>query len=458
MTPADAAALRPVFAQAPVTAPGWVAMFAGFALGSLLVALVAAAVYRWYVREAVPRGLTTMLGVGSVAVVLNTGALFGQLIGGIPGTADPFATRTVVQNVLSLAVAAAAAPVGRRIGDRLFVNVAAVAGAERVEGDVSRYVRTLGRVRAVRLPDEIDDMEGHDPVDDATKERLAGTTLVFPRRLSDPEFRDRFVTRLKEEYGVSHVDVEFEDGDVSYLAVGMRVAGIGPTLGPGTCAVAVRADPPNGVSPGDVVQVWAAPEPAEPAEQTESASQQPTTSNSPVGPAEAEPEAASTPESPTEHEPESTPEHEPEASPEATRVATAEVRASAGDVVTLAVDEADAPALNADREFRLLTLPAEPRADREFASLLRAADETMAVVTLQSGSALAGAAVSEVPGAVIAVKPADGTVEAIPPRKRMLGAGETLYVVARPESLREVERLAGAGNTDGGTESPESGQ
>lgn len=361
------------------------ARVAGFAALSLLVATVGSLAYRWYVSEPIPRGLATLLGVAAVAFYLNTTGLFGDVVGGTAAT-DPFATRTVVVNVVSLLAASLAAPVGRRLGNRAITDVVAVSGAERVEGEVGRLVGTLGRVTPVELPDEVEDIGGYDPVPPATRERFAGATLLFPRR-SDRPLRDLLVVRLKEEYGVSHVDVELDGAEVVRLAVGARVAGLGPTLAPGTCAVAIRADPPNGASPGEAVQVWTdAPDPE--------------------------------------------------------RVVTAELRATAGDVVTLAVDEADARALDADRRYRLLTLPADPRADREFVSLLRGSDETMGVLAVGEGSDLAGTSVGTVTGTVVAVRPSSGPVETIPSRSHVLQGGETLYVVARPEALRELDRRA----------------
>ncbi|MFB6157857.1 MAG: TrkA C-terminal domain-containing protein [Haloferacaceae archaeon] len=175
---------------------------------------------------------------------------------------------------------------------------------------------------------------------------------------------------------------------MTYLAVGSRVAGLGPTLAPGTVACTVRADPGIGASPGDVVQVWR-----------------------------------------TDPEPE--------------RVVTAELRATGGDAATLAVDAVEASALDGTTTYGLLTLPAEPRAEREFPAALRAADETMGVATVAAGSPLDGATVDDVGGTLVAVGPPDGPVEAIPRRDRPLAAGDTLYVVARPEELRRVEARAG---------------
>jgi hypothetical protein len=231
-------------------------------------------------------------------------------------------------------------------------------------------------------------MEGYDPVAGDVKESLAGKTLLFPRRLSVAELRQRLVTRLADDYGVGHVDLDLDaDGTVSYLAVGSRAAGLGPTLPAGAVAVAVRADPPPTAGVGDVVQVW-------------------------------------------------------RTTPEPKRVATGELRATEGDTATLVVDEADAESLRSDEQYRLLTLPAEPQADREFAGLLRAADETMGVVTIGEGSGLVGSTVGDLAVSVAAVRPAGGTVEAIPGRNRTVVAGDTLYVIARPDLLRKLEGQA----------------
>ena len=263
----------------------------------------------------------------------------------------------------------------------------AVAGARELDVEVSRIVRSVGRITDVTLPedaDDIADMEGYDPVAPATKAALAGKTLIFPRRLTVAELEERLVTRLQDDYDVGHVDVELAaDGTVAYLALGSRVTGIGPTLAPGTVAVAVRADPANAASPGDRVQVWRTGESAE-------------------------------------------------------RLLTAELRAHVDDVATLAVAEEEAVRLEADETYRLVTLPAEPQAEREFASLLRAADETMYVVRVAEGSDLVGAAVEGLDATVVAVEGADGSVDDLPD-DRTLAVGDAVYVVSRPETYRRLD-------------------
>jgi hypothetical protein len=353
-------------------------------------------VHRWYADRPVPEGLSILVGLSGVALSLNTDFALAEVIGGETGA---LTLNAAVFNVTVFLVAGAVAAAGGRAGDRLGAGVFALTGAERLEGEVSKVVQAVGRVVTVEVPEEVADMEGFEPVPPETKAEFAGATLVFPRRLTVDELRKRLTERLKTDYGVGHVDVELDEtGAVSYLAVGSRESGLGPSLPPGTAAVPVRADPPNAARAGDVVQVF-----------------------DPTG----------------------------DGAPE--RVTTAEVRGSADDTVTLAVDDAEAEALDDTTRYRLVTLPTTPRADREFASLLRAAEETMGVATVTEGSPLVGVALGGLSPAIAAVRPAEGTVEAIPSRDRALVVGDTLYAVARPALLR---RLEAAARGDAGAEPP----
>lgn len=369
-------------------------------------------VHRWYAADRVPEGLAVLVGLSGVAVSLNTTIALGEVIGGDLGA---IGLRAALVNGGTFVAAALAASAGARAGDHLGSSVLTVSGARAVEGDVSAIVRSVGRVIAVDLPEDvgdIGDIDGYDPVDPDVKATLAGKTLVFPRRLTVDELHERFVTRLKTDYGVGYVDVEFtEAGEVAYLALGRREAGLGPTLPPGTAALAVRADPAPAVSPGDVVQVWA--------------------TDGPAGGSAGGSTDGSTDGSESESE-----------IPGPERVTTGEVRGTSGDVVTLAVDAAETGRLDPDASYRLVTLPVEARADREFASVLRASEETMGVVTVAEGSTLAGVPVGGLDVAVIAVRGAADGVETIPSRSRILAAGETVYVVARPETLRRLEDAA----------------
>lgn len=376
--------------QAPVAVPAvdaslvtTLARLLAFAVGAALVGGVAALAYRWYTKFRLPVWLSILLGLSLVSLYLNTVGVFSELLDGETGI---FSVRLVVFNVLSLGMGAAAAPLGRLVGDRIATDVFAVAGAKELDVEVSRLVRSVGRITDVTLPEETDDIgdiEGYDPVAAATKEALAGKVLIFPRRLSRADLEARLVTRLQDDYGIGHVDVELAaDGTVEYLALGSRATGIGPTLAPGTVAVAVRADPANAASPGDRVQVWHTDPPE--------------------------------------------------------RLLTAELRAHVDDVATLAVNEEEATRLSATETYRLVTLPAEAQADREFASLLRAAEETMYAVTVAEGSDLVGTTVASIDATVVAVEDEDGTVDTLP-YDRTLAAGDEVFVVCRAEAHRRLD-------------------
>ncbi|KTG09564.1 hypothetical protein AUR64_15645 [Haloprofundus marisrubri] len=360
----------------------------GLAFAAAVVAAVGAFAYRWYFRERPPRGLTVLLGLSAVVLYLNTAKLSDIALGN--GGDELFVVGNVLFNLGALAAATVAAPVGAQVGDTLARNTSAFSGVREIEGEVSRVVRSVGRVISVTLPDEIDDMAEYDPVADATKEALAGKTLLFPRRLTVAELRERLVARLREDYGVGHVDLDLtDDGEVEYLALGSRLAGIGPTLAPGGVAVAVRADPSLDASPGDTVQVWRTDD---------------------EGPA---------------------------------RVLTGELRATTDDTATLAVDEAEVDRLDGAQSYRLVTLPVDPGVDRQFAALLRTADETMGVISVAETDSGTHATVGDLATTVVAIRPADGLVEAIPPRSRELSTGDALYVIARPDELRRLERTVG---------------
>lgn len=362
--------------------PGWLVDSAlrlgGLAFLAAAVAAVVAVIFRWYTRERMSTGVGMLLGLAAVALYLNLETALGEVIAGEMAL---FAPVTVAFNLAALAVGLAATPVGVRVGNRFAADLGTVAGVDELDERMGDFVKTVGRIRTVTIPDEISDIEGYDPVSEAVKERLVGKTLAFSRGAGPIE--DRLVTRLKDENGVGYVDAEFDGEELRYLALGARQTGLGPTLGSGTAAVAVTADPPADASPGDAVQVWNGGEHPE-------------------------------------------------------RVATAELRAVNGETVTLALDAAEAERV-AGGSYRLVTLPREQRPERAFASLLRTAEETMGTVTVGEGSALDGVNIGAVDATVAALRPASGSVVPIPSRRRTLTAGDTLYVVAKPQTLRQLE-------------------
>lgn len=395
-----------------------------------LLAAVAAAVYRWYAGAKVPEGLAVLIGVSLVALGLNTTAV---LEGAISGRSVSPALAAV--NVATFLAAALSAAAGAGGGDRL-----GTALSDDVP-DATAIVRAVGRQITVTLPEEVHDMDAHDPVPPETKAELAGKSLSFPRRLTVEELRSRLVARLKADYGVGYVDVDLsEEGTVEYLAVGGRISGIGPTLPPGSTAVAVRADPPADASPGDVVQLWTTGDGSGSLPSEAPADADAGGGAGSAGGSRGDPSSAPGSDGRSDAEGGSAPE----------RVTTAEVRGVAGETVTLAVD-ADEAAEIAGGQYRLVTLPAGGRDDREFAGLLRAAEETMVAVAVAEGSDLVGVSVGALAPTIVAIEGHEARVEVLPERSRTVGAGERLYALDRPDVLRRLEAAAAA---DGDADPP----
>ncbi|TMT87888.1 potassium transporter TrkA [Haloterrigena sp. H1] len=356
---------------------GFVLLAAGAAAGT-------AVTYRWYSGDGIPDGVAILVGVTVVALWLNTQTALQQAIIGNTGLTEP---GTAVYTVTVFVASAIAADGGRRLGDYLARDVFMMA-TPRTFTEVSQLVRSAGRVVTVELPDEIADIDGYDPVDESVKDDLAGETLLFPRRLTVEGLRDRLAARLERDFGVGHVDVDLTaEGTIEYLAVGSRPAGIGPTLAPGTVAVALEADPAADASPGDAVQIWTRDEGGT-----------------------------------------------------ARLVAGGELRAAVDDVATVAVDAADARDLEPNRAYRLTTLPGSPGAERELVSLLRAADETVTAIAIAPDDPLTGHPVGALPLLVVALERAgdDEKHLPLPADDVQLAAGDVAYVLGRPAALRRV--------------------
>lgn len=365
-------------------------------LGLSLLAAAATAIvaffYRTRVRELFPEGATVIVGLGVVAIYLNTRLIFIQFVG---EGGDPLTTAEAMLNVGVFVGAGIASYGGRYAGEM-------VAKSERFtwsqfQPDLSPLVRAAGRLITVKLPDEIDDIEGYDPVEEKTKTALAGRRIDFPRGLTLDELQAQLAARLKDDFDVGYVDVDLTaDGTIEYLAVGQRVAGLGPTLPPKAGAVALRADPPFSATPGDTVQVWRVDSDGE------------------------------------------------------KRLGTGELRASVDRVVTVAMDETAVNRTDPTVEHRLMTLSVDAQPDREYAAMLRRGDETMSVIEITGESPLVGSAIGSIDVTIIAVRAPGGEVETIPKRGRQILAGDTLFAIGRPEALRKLEGMRGAAATDPG--------
>ena len=370
----------------PLTTTSQVVTGAAQVVGLAVLAATTAAVvtvgYRWVTREQIPAGLALLAGLAGVAVYVSATPTLGEVIGG-----ETSALRAALYNIVAFAVSAGGAVGGHRFGDGFARDVLFVDPVSEDDGNVSELLETVGRVTVVDLPERIEDVVGYDAVPEETKEALAGERFVFPQRLTRAELDERLRARVRADYGVGTVDLELApDGTVEHIAVGSKAAGIGPTLPPATNAVAIRADPAFDASTGDIVQVW---------------------------------EAESM-----------------------RRVLTGELRGVAGDVVTVAINSADTPKVDPTREYRLVTLPVEDRPAREFASLLRAAEESFASITVEAGSPLHGMPVGALQPTIVTVRPEDREPVALPLGEYVLSPGELVFAIGTPTLLRKLDRAA----------------
>lgn len=355
----------------------------GLALVSAGVAAASAFLFRWRTGNQLPDGAALLLGLGSVAVYLNGRLALVQFLGGGEELLDPL---VVGVNLVILVASGITALAGWQLGDSY--------GRSRrlkhsLNPRISPFVRATGRFIVLELPEEVNDIDGYDPVAPATKTDIAVKSYTFSRGLTIEELQTTLTTKLQKEFGVAQIDVELTlDGDVTYLAVGGREAGIGPTLPPSAMATAIRADPALTASPGDTVQIYTGEK----------------------------------------------------------RVGTAELRAAAGTTATVSARRGIIESLDPETQYRLMTLPVDERADRLFASMLRQADETMSPFTVTEGATLDGQSIGTLGLTVVAVERPDGTVETIPEHGQTIAAGERLFVIGDPGQLRRVE--AAASGTD----------
>ena len=359
---------------------GGLSVLAGF------VTALAAFVFRAKLRVSLPEGAALILGLGAVAIYLNTRLIFVQFVG---DTGDPLEASEAFLNVAVFVAAGIACYGGRYAGDR--AGTSDRFNWTTFQPDLSPLVRATGRSVTVTLPADVADIDGYDDVPAETKAKLAGKTMDFPRGITIAALESQLTSRLKDEHDIGYVDVDIDvDGTISYLAVGKRAAGIGPTVPPEYVAIAVRADPPFSASPGDTVQLWRT-------------------------------DAVDDPE----------------------RVGTGELRATVGDVATLILNESTAATVDPAGSYRLMTLAPESHPDREFATMLRRDEKTMSIIECTASSPYVGQSIRALEVAVIAIQAGDGSLESIPTDDRTIRAGDRLYTIGQPDTLRKIESTAG---------------
>ncbi|MFC6769434.1 TrkA C-terminal domain-containing protein [Natrinema soli] len=354
----------------------------GFALIAGIVATTVAFGYRAASTRGAPIGVGAFAGLAVVAGWLNAAGLEQATI--IDET--PLVHHATATYVLcAVVVSAVAAEIGRRIGDGIARDVFDIDRLT-ATGEIASLVRSARLSIAIQLPERIDDAAGYPPVDPSVKRDLTGRTVLFPQISDDSALRSRLATRLERDYGLGHVSITIgADGTIERLAVGGTRSRIGASLPTGTVAMAIRADPTPTASVGDPIEVWTA-------------------------------------------------------EGDSNRLAaTGTVRATAGDLATIAVDAdaADRFAFDPGSSYRLTTRSEPPNDGDALCAVLRSADETVRSITVEDGGTLDNVFVGWLSGIVLVVV-RDGEVIPFPADNETLRDGDELSVLGTTSELASL--------------------
>lgn len=361
----------------------------GMGLLAAAVGALAAAGYRWASTRSPPAGSTIIVGLAAVAAYLTIAALgAGELLEGVPLEGRASAGYLLTTMLVSGGTATA----GSRLGDRIACQLLDLPRIDAC-GDAAATVRAARLAVDVELPESIETAAGHSPVEPSLEDALAGATVRLPHGPSTAARRDRLERHIERDYGIGHAAVTMaDDGTVDRVSVGRRSSGLGSLLPPGTVAVAIRADPSPDATLGDPVEIW---------------------------------------------------------STDGRRrlVATGTVRTTNGTSATVVVDADVAGDLDDDERYRLLTRPDDPTDGYEFASTLRAAEETVTTVHVDADSPMVGEFVGWLPGRVLVVD-RDDDLHPLPPDNETLEAGDDVWVVAPSAELTAIDPAVDDGVSD----------
>lgn len=368
----------------------------GIEIAALMVAAIVAVLYRWRTARPIPSGTGAFAGLGTVATwlladMITTGSVVVSL---------PFeSTTNAIYAIVAVSIGSPIGIAGGRLGDRVACEIYDIDRLT-VDGEIGELLRSAHVVVRVNLPETIVDAGGYLPIDDGTREKIAGTQFRFPGRLGPSEIAARVESRIVSDFDVDHADVSIEGETVTRVAAGKHRDGIGPTLPPDTAAVSIHADAGGDASPGEPVEIWHA----------EGADNR--------------------------------------------LVGRGRLRTKRGNYATVVVDEADALAFDHADRYRLVTPPELPSDRHRLVALLRDVDETTVAVTIERASDIEGEFVGWLPGTVLAIERGD-EVLATPNDRVTLQAGDTAFLVGHPAEFEAADLDLGGEDTSGDAVTPD---
>lgn len=298
----------------------------------------------------------------------------------------------------------------------------------RLSTDLAERVDSYGQVR-IRPLGEIGDLEGYPPLPESVREQLAGESWKFPPELSLTELESRLEERLRADHELAEVSVTVDKRGRAKISAAPTTAGLSRRVPPGKRAVSIRTLLPTGVARGDVVTVKL-PD-GDVTGPVVSARTKETENSNPTTPA-AEPVAE---------------EPEPEETTGDTKPVPPATTSGGEGQVTVAV-----PLPDARRMFRAEFAPMVVHSrgkQREYEAIgvLKKHGNRFLKVRLDAESPLVGRTIAEAQVqqdhgvTIIAIRRPKERIIA-PRGSRTLEAGDTLFVVGTPGTVRAFQEVA----------------
>lgn len=393
-------------------------IYLGFLTGIIpaLVAFVLGFIFKYFTGVSIP---------GFGVVVL--GVAIAGLNGGLLALTNPdiYATPTLLTaTLLVLMLTLYAHDRGDKLGVKLPKRLSLKSLRERtLSADVVELTGGRGRVR-VRVVGAIQDMEGYPPLPTDVRTAIREGDWTLPAEGSLVDLEDRFAERLRDEFDLADVQVEFDEEARATVTAAPPLSGLSKRVPTGERAVSVETLVPTGLARGDEVTVRA----------TERDVQGTVVS---AGSDDAPPVSASTPAAEADAETDGG--TEPSAA-----ALTAPTSTGGEGRVTVSVDRADAETLLRADHPAVVVRARGVRQEFELVSLLRRAGRRFRKVTVRGGGPLDGmtlgdAHVRDTYGIVVlALRRREGWTVA-PRGDTTLTGGDELYAVGAYDALDAFE-------------------
>jgi hypothetical protein len=371
----------------------------------------------------------TGLSIPAFGVVVLGVALAG-VNGGLLAFADPSITQAANSTTLIVALLVVALltfythAVGDRLGATLPRRISLRSLRDRtLNAEAIDFVGGRNEV-SVKVVGAVRDLEGYPPVPESLRTDIRNTNWRFPADLRLSELESRFADRLRSEFDVQEASVSVDEHGRASVAAAPPAAGVSKRTPVGKRSVSVSALLPTGIARGDTVSVL--------------------TSAGRVDGAVVSAKS-STSQTAREETPAETGEDDEDTAVPATPAPTT----TGGEGrVTVAVERADAEALLAADDARVVVLSRGTRREYELLGLLRRGGQRVRRLTVASDAPLAGTTIGDADvratyGVVVLAVRHDGSWTVAPGPDVVLAADDEVFVAGPRTTLDAFEEVAG---------------